>query len=88
MTAAYKNCQSCGMPLKKDPEGGGTNADGTKSTMYCSKCYANGQFTKPEIDTPEKMQALVKDKLKEMGFPGFVATIFTMGIPRLARWKK
>jgi hypothetical protein len=22
-----KICQSCGMPMRKDPEGGGTNAD-------------------------------------------------------------
>jgi hypothetical protein len=33
MKKAYKNCQSCGMPLKKDSKGGGTNADGTKSMM-------------------------------------------------------
>lgn len=26
----YKNCQSCGMPMKSDPKGGGTNADGLK----------------------------------------------------------
>ena len=82
----YKNCQSCGMPLKKDP--GGTNADGSKSTMYCSKCYVNGQFTKPEINTPEKMQELVKAKLKEMHFPGFLAGLFTKGIPKLKRWQK
>jgi len=24
-----KNCQSCGMPMKKDPAGGGTNVDVT-----------------------------------------------------------
>ncbi len=27
MEKNYKNCQSCGMPLKKSPNGGGTNAD-------------------------------------------------------------
>ena len=26
MEKVYKNCQSCGMPLKKDEKGGGTNA--------------------------------------------------------------
>lgn len=46
---AYKNCQSCGMPLKKSPNGGGTNADGSKSTMYCSYCYDSGKFTQPDI---------------------------------------
>ncbi len=82
----YKNCQSCGMPLKKDEKGGGTNADGTKSTMYCSRCYEMGKFTRPDI-TVEKMQELVKGKLKEMGFPGFITGFFTKGIPKLARWK-
>lgn len=88
METTYKNCQSCGMPMKKDPEGGGTNTDGTKTGMYCSKCFQGGQFASPEIDTPEKMQALVKSKLKEMGFPGFIAGFFTRGIPKLERWKK
>lgn len=36
MAKVYKNCQSCGMPLKKSPNDGGTNKDGTISTMYCS----------------------------------------------------
>jgi putative zinc ribbon protein len=44
MAKTNQNCQSCGMPLKKSLGGGGTNADGTISTMYCSYCYENGQF--------------------------------------------
>ena len=88
MIKTYKNCQSCGMPLKKDPQGGGTESDGSKLTMYCSKCYVGGQFTRPDIDSPEKMQALVKDKLKGMGFPGPLAWLFSRGINRLERWKK
>jgi hypothetical protein len=83
----FKNCQSCGMPMKKDEKGGGTNADGSKSTMYCSKCYENGAFTKPGM-TAGEMQQLVKEKLKEFGFPGFLAGWFTKGIPKLERWKK
>ncbi len=85
MEEKYKNCQSCGMPLKKDEKGGGTNADGTKSNMYCSRCYENGSFTQPNISVTE-MQELVKGKMKEMGFPGFLANIFTKGIPKLKRW--
>lgn len=87
MEKTYKNCQSCGMPLKKDAEGGGKNKDGSRSTMYCSKCYVDGEFRNPEIDSAEKMQVLVKGKLKEMGFPGFVAGFFTKGIPKLERWR-
>ena len=86
MTETFKNCQSCGMPLKKDPQGGGTEANGAKSTMYCSKCYEQGKFTSPNLTVLE-MQALVKGKLQEMGFPGFMAGLFTKGIPKLARWK-
>jgi hypothetical protein len=85
-TLTYKNCQSCGMPIKKDEQGGGSNADGSKSTMYCSKCYEGGKFTRPDM-TATEMQAFVKDKLKEFGFPGFLAGLFTKGIPKLERWK-
>lgn len=86
MPSIYKNCQSCGMPLKRDEKLGGTNADGSKSMMYCSRCYENGKFTLPDF-TVDQMQTLVKGKLKEMGIPGFVAGFFTKGIPKLERWK-
>ena len=86
MEKEYKNCQSCGMPLKRDEKGGGTNADGTKSKMYCSHCYEKGKFTMPDMTVPQ-MQERVKGKLKEMGFPGFLAGFFTKGIPKLERWK-
>jgi hypothetical protein len=82
----YKNCQSCSMPLKKDEMGGGTEADGSRSAIYCSLCYDGGKFRKPDIKL-EEMQAFVKDKLKEFGFPGFLVGIFTRGIPKLERWK-
>lgn len=86
MEKSYKNCQSCGMPMKRDEQGGGTNADGSKSTMYCSKCYQQGKFTSPNMTVLE-MKALVKAKLKEFGFPGFLAGVFTRNIPNLERWK-
>ena len=80
-----KYCQSCGMPMKKDPQDGGTNADGTKNFKYCGYCYENGAFTQPDI-TVEEMQALVKDQMKKMGFLGFLAGMFTKNIPKLERW--
>jgi hypothetical protein len=86
MANTYKNCQSCGMPLSKDERGGGTNADGSKSTMYCSHCYESGRFTLPDI-TAAQMQERVRGKLKEMGFPGFMSGLFTRKIPKLERWK-
>jgi hypothetical protein len=86
MSKTYKNCQSCGMPLKRDTKGGGTNADGSKSAMYCSHCYEGGKFTWPNVTVGE-MQTFVKNKMKEMGFPSFLAGFFTKGIPKLERWK-
>ncbi|MCB0462306.1 MAG: zinc ribbon domain-containing protein [Flavobacteriaceae bacterium] len=74
------------MPLKKDPKGGATNKDGSISTMYCSYCYENGEFLQPDI-TAEEMKDFVKNKLKEMGFPGFLAGFFSKNIPKLERWK-
>jgi len=86
MEKIYKNCQSCGMPMKKDPKQGGSNADGSKNKMYCSYCYENGEFTQPDI-TAKEMQEFVKGKMKEMGIPGFLAGLFAKGIPKLDRWK-
>ncbi len=83
----YKNCQSCGMPLSKDEKGGGSEVNGNISLKYCSHCYENGEFTNPDITMPE-MKSRVKDKMKEMGFPGFIAGFFTKGIPKLERWKE
>ena len=57
------------MPMKRDEKGGGTNADGTQSTMYCSHCYRNGQFVLPDISVVE-MQARVRDKIIELAAIG------------------
>lgn len=83
----YRECQSCGMPMHRDEKGGGSNADGSKSKMYCSHCYEAGAFTLPDI-SPEDMQARVREKLREFGFPGFAAAFMTRGIPSLERWRK
>ncbi|KRE64271.1 zinc ribbon domain-containing protein [Paenibacillus sp. Soil750] len=85
MSVAYKNCQSCGMPLARDEQGGGTEKSGSKSKMYCSHCYQDGAFTKPDL-TVEEMRELVKGKLVEFGFPRFLTGLFTRNIPKLQRW--
>lgn len=82
----YKNCQSCGMPLNKDEKGGGTEANGEKSSTYCSHCYADGKFTLPDI-TLDGMKERVINKMVEMKFPKFLAKIFTRNIHGLERWK-
>lgn len=82
----HTNCQSCGMPLARDPKRGGTEADGTHSTTYCSYCYADGRFLQPDM-TLDQMQALVVDKLTGMGFPKLMARVMARGTPKLERWR-
>lgn len=84
---AHKNCQSCGMPMKRDENGGGTEADGTKSGTYCSHCYKDGRFTYPDL-TMEQMQTRVRGKLKEVGFPNFMTKLLSSNIPKLERWRR
>lgn len=82
----YRNCQSCGMPLSKDASGGGTEKNGEKSSMYCSHCYINGEFTLPDL-TVEEMKDRVKQKIVEFGMPKFMASFFTRNIQNLERWR-
>lgn len=73
------------MPLAKDKLGGGTEKNELKSTMYCSHCYLNGEFTLPDL-TADEMKERVKQKIVEFGMPKFVAGFFTKNIHRLERW--
>lgn len=86
MEKTYKNCQSCGMPMKSDPQGGGSNADGSKNMNYCSYCYQDGNFTFE--GSMKEFQAFCKQKMKESGHSGFMSWLFTRGINRLERWKQ
>jgi hypothetical protein len=87
MSEIHKNCQSCGMPLKRDLKGGGTNADGSKSTTYCSYCYENGAFIYQGTSV-EEFQEFCKQKMIEGGHSKFMSWLFTRGMKRLNRWKK
>src|SRR4051812_11512049 len=79
-------CQSCGMPLSRDAKGGGSNADGSRSSEYCSHCYEKGVFTQPNISAQE-MTLLVEGKLRSMHFPRFLARRFAREVPTLRRWQ-
>jgi hypothetical protein len=74
------------MPMAKDVQGGGSERDGSKSQKYCSHCYMNGAFNAPRM-TASEMQARVRERLKEMRTPGFIAGFLVRGIPRLERWR-
>jgi len=84
--AASRFCQSCSMPLAKDKNGGGTNADGSKSDKYCSLCYQNGAFTQPNF-TAKQMQDFCIEQLGKQGMPKVMAWLFTRSIPKLERWR-
>jgi hypothetical protein len=81
-----KFCQSCGMPMEKDPESGGTNADGTKNLKFCSYCYRDGKFN-DNFSKPSEMVSLVKGKLREMGYGPLKRWFYTSHISQLERWK-
>ncbi|MCG6186203.1 zinc ribbon domain-containing protein [Maribellus maritimus] len=85
MEKQYKMCQSCGMPLSKDPNGGGTEKDESKSPKYCSYCYLSGEFT--FTGTVHEFQAHCKQKMVEGGHSKFISWIFTRGLKRLERWE-
>ncbi len=85
MSGAY--CQSCGMPLSQDPMCGGTEAGGDRSKDYCSYCYQNGQFTKPDM-TASQMVDFCKGKLREMKLSENMVDEYTRNIPNLKRWRK
>lgn len=74
------------MPLNADPMRGGTNADGSLSTEYCSYCYRNGRFINPDM-TIDEMRVLVIEKLAAKGFPRLIARFFAFGLERLKRWR-
>lgn len=80
-----KFCQSCGMPLRKDPESGGSEHDGSKSTLYCSYCYKQGEFT--FNGNVKEFQEFCRIKMREQGHSAVVSWLFTRGMSRLQRWK-
>lgn len=81
----HKNCQSCGMPLIRDNNGGGTNYDGTVNLKYCSFCYQDGEFTFK--GTVKEFQEFCRQKMIESGLSKPMSWLFTRGMSRLERWK-
>ncbi|MDO9510561.1 MAG: zinc ribbon domain-containing protein [Bacteroidales bacterium] len=80
-------CQSCGMPRAMDEKGGGTNADGSTNSVYCSHCYTNGKFN-DKFTHSAQMVHFVKEHLKESGIGPLKRWFYTMHISKLNRWKK
>ena len=81
-------CQSCGMPLDKDPQGGGTNADRSISDKYCSFCFNDGKFLDEGISLLEKIEKNIRIAVSKTGIPESQARELAEGIiPNLERWK-
>jgi hypothetical protein len=81
-------CQSCGMPLDKDPRGGGTNADKSLSAKYCSYCYLNGQFLDEGITLREKIEKNILIAVSKLTIPEDKARELAENLlPQLERWK-
>lgn len=82
-------CQSCAMPLGDNEELLGTNADGSKSELYCKYCYENGNFTWNCI--MDEMIDFCVPHMKEAN-PDMSETeareIMRKVFPTLERWKK
>lgn len=87
MNVYDKFCQSCGMPMDKDPRMGGTRKDGTRTQQYCSRCYEKGTF-QDDFTNADEMVGFVKGKLKEKGYPSLKRWFFTSHIPQLQRWQR
>jgi hypothetical protein len=86
--SSCKNCQSCGMPLNKDQQGGGTEIDGTRSQKYCSYCYVNGAFVGGDVSLKEFSEASRKGMIAG-GNSTFFAWLFSRPfmLGHLERWK-
>jgi len=83
-----KVCQSCGMPLDKDPNKGGTNSDGSKSDKYCGFCFQNGKFTDEGITLKEKIEKNIQIAVSRLNIPENEARKMAENLlPNLERWK-
>lgn len=79
-------CQSCSMPMSKDPLNGGSETDGSRSAIYCSLCYENGSFIYESTDV-KAYQKYVVDAMVTEGWMRPIAWLLTRGIPKLERWR-
>jgi len=75
------------MPLKKDEKGGGSEADGRRSCVYCSSCYVGGRFVSPDMTVEEMQKFVVRILRDETRMPGIFRWFAVRQIPKLKRWK-
>ncbi|MCL2593191.1 MAG: zinc ribbon domain-containing protein [Defluviitaleaceae bacterium] len=84
-----KFCQSCGMPMGETDEMYGLNADGTKSTDYCSYCFVNGNFNSPNETLEEMIESVIPHVVEATKMSEEDARkMCNEFMPQLKRWAK
>ncbi|ATZ03755.1 zinc ribbon domain-containing protein [Streptococcus suis] len=86
-----KCCQSCAMPLNLHGQDvRGSEKDGSLSNLFCSYCYANGEFLEPDI-TFEQMLVKGKNAISNGQGNAFVKFLMKASYPlmlkKTQRWK-
>ncbi|MFA6353587.1 MAG: zinc ribbon domain-containing protein [Candidatus Paceibacterota bacterium] len=74
------NCESCMMPLSKDPGQSG-------SDQYCSYCFKDGKFTYEGNDVNEFKKGSYEE-MRKKGTNPILAKFYTWMIGFAPRWKK
>ena len=88
MDNSVKTCQNCGVPLNQDPNGGGTNSDGSVSDIYCSFCFQNGAFTHEGASVRRKVVNLIENAKTNLGMTECQAKeVADNYCAKLVRWK-
>ena len=84
-----KQCQSCGMPLSRDPSGQWwwTEKDWSISIQWCSLCYKDGQFVWWTEISLSQMQTIVDNAMQAQWFWRLMRTLVRWQMPHLERWK-
>lgn len=81
---AYTYCQSCGTPIDQ-AELMGTEKDGSKSTIYCTYCYQDGEFADPDM-TMEEMKEHLTTELRKMHATETAIARAVARLRHLSRW--
>jgi len=81
-------CQSCGMPLEESFGNFGTESDGSASADYCTYCYQEGAFTKPEQTVDEIVASSIDFMTANLGYSVEEASdLSNRVIRKLRRWQ-
>lgn len=81
-------CESCGMPLARD-EDAGTEADGSRSTRYCTYCYRDGRFTEPDLTREQAVERYAPMMAANLGMPVEKAReMVARYLSTLPRWRE